>query len=664
MAEDRHELTAVEVQVERYRDGAMLSAVPSGLLGLLTMTNALYQAFHKGAVLSGLILLLAGYAMAWGAWIVARQGQAQGLRGVTVSTVGAAVASVLLVLGHGFGRLSVRWDLIGSFVYLSGPALLLLAYCLASAVSAWDAGVKDETELRRVPLSTFATVERSVLYLVEISLLVTFVVLLNWSKTQPGQYKRYDLTALKPGQRVYSLSPKTKKVLGALHQDVQVIVFMTPPMSPDQDSIYEDVKELLTRFASRSTHIRVEYIDLHRQPTRAKALAAKYRLNLADATNIESGIGGLVVFVSGNKQKYVKANDMANYDYDQAPNGRYHQKVKSFKAEEAFLNALLNLTQTSQSRVCFSKGHGEPDIAGYGANAMGYAAEMLRRENTIVEAVGRIGNGVPKRCDLFAVVGPRLAFSDREAEAVDGYLAGGGRLLFVPQTVDIVGNVPHFAKSRLEAVLKKYGVRVQDAYALDLSLRTTQPLIWIAEKTWGKHPIAKAMQGHRVVLYMPRVLSPEGSQTIDAVSLLGTTASDKSAWGETDLSPLADPQARTIAVYTDGTDLKPPVSVAVAATSKARGGFRVVAFGSVANFMNQSLDPNQPVQDYSADFLLNSVNWLLEREQLISLSPRTPERMKLELSAKQVGRIFRVVVLGMPLFAILLGLLVWWVRRN
>jgi len=172
------------------------------------------------------------------------------------------------------------------------------------------------------------------------------------------------------------------------------------------------------------------------------------------------------------------------------------------------------------------------------------------------------------------------------------------------------------------------------------------------------------MQGHRVVLYMPRVLSAEGSQTIDAVSLLGTTASNKSAWGETDLSPLADPQARTIAVYTDGVDLKPPVSVAVASKAKSRGGFRMVAFGSVANFLNQTLDPNQPTQDYSADFLLNSINWLLEREQLIALSPRVPERMKLELSAKQVGRIFRVVVLGMPLFAILLGLLVWWVRRS
>ena len=49
---------------------------------------------------------------------------------------------------------------------------------------------------------------------------------------------------------------------------------------------------------------------------------------------------------------------------------------------------------------------------------------------------------------------------------------------------------------------------------------------------------------------------------------------------------------------------------------------------------------------------------------MIALRPRTPERVKLELRADQVNRIFRITVLGLPMFGILLGLLIWWVRRS
>ncbi len=654
-------LSDLDLQVARYRDGALIATLPSALMGLMGAADAFYLVLRKGQVFSGLVLLLAGLAMLSGAWSVVNQRQAQGLRGVVVSALGAVVASVLVALGLALGKLPVIWILGASALFLSGPASLLISYCYGAAVEAADKGLSDVEVLKTVPRSTFATVERPVLYVVEVVALFAFVVLLNWTKVQPGHFKRYDLSALKPGQRVYALSSKTKKVLADLQKDVQVVVFMTPPQTPDQDTIYEDVRELLTRFASQSRHIHVEYIDLHRQLERAKALAQKYRLNLADAADIESGIGGLVVFVCGDKQKYVNANDMAEFDYKQDQAGQYHQKVKAFKAEEAFLNALVNVTRSGQARLCITQGHNEPRLESYGPNGFGYAAEMIRREGIKVEAIDRVEKGVPKRCDLLAIVGPTVAFSSTEADSVDNYLASGGRLFFVPATAMLVGNVPQFVKSGLEEVLAKYGIKVEDAFAVDMSLRTVQPLIWIADKTWGKHPIANVMKGRRVVLSMPRAFRVLDGQGRKVAVLLATSDSNQ-AWGETDLNLLVDERARL--EFDAKTDFKAPVAVAVASQAEKKGGFRVVAFGGLLNMLNRNLDPNQPVQDFSSDLLLNSLNWLLEREQLIALSPRTPERIKLELTQAQVGRIFRVTVLAMPLFAMLLGILVWWVRRN
>ena len=117
-------------------------------------------------------------------------------------------------------------------------------------------------------------------------------------------------------------------------------------------------------------------------------------------------------------------------------------------------------------------------------------------------------------------------------------------------------------------------------------------------------------------------------------------------------------------LYKAGVDIKSPVPVAVAAKEKKKGGARIVAFGSFVNLANLHINPNMPQQDFSVDFFLNAIAWLGQKEQMIALRPRIPERVKLELRANQVNRVFRLTVLGLPLLGILLGLLIWWVRRS
>jgi ABC-type uncharacterized transport system involved in gliding motility auxiliary subunit len=371
------------------------------------------------------------------------------------------------------------------------------------------------------------------------------------------------------------------------------------------------------------------------------------------------------VFVSGDRQKYVNSNEMAEYDYQRGPQGQISRKVRSFNAEEAFLNALLNVTETEQLRICFTQGHGEPGIESAEPLGYRYAVETLKRENFQVEPVKKIEKRVPRRCDVVVVAGAQVAFSDREAASLSAYLDDGGKLLYAAATAEGVGSAVRFVHSGLEELLASHGVVVEDAFALDLSIRAAQnPLIWIPEKTWGDHPITKVMEGKRMVLEMPRVIraKKKGTNKEMKVTELLSTTTGKHAWGERDLGFIMDPRATPS--YQQGVDLASPVPVAVAAREKQKGGARIVAFGSFINFANAHINPNVPMQDFSVDLLLNSINWLGHKEQMISLRPRTPEQVKLELRADQISRIFRVTVFAMPLAAILLGLLVWWVRRG
>ncbi|MGH7337406.1 MAG: ribosome biogenesis GTP-binding protein YihA/YsxC [Myxococcota bacterium] len=58
------------------------------------------------------------------------------------------------------------------------------------------------------------------------------------------------------------------------------------------------------------------------------------------------------------------------------------------------------------------------------------------------------------------------------------------------------------------------------------------------------------------------------------------------------------------------------------------------------------------------------LEWLAEREQLISISPRPFDVPQIDLTAKEFGTIFLYVVAGIPAVALLLGVAVFWLRRN
>jgi len=58
------------------------------------------------------------------------------------------------------------------------------------------------------------------------------------------------------------------------------------------------------------------------------------------------------------------------------------------------------------------------------------------------------------------------------------------------------------------------------------------------------------------------------------------------------------------------------------------------------------------------------VNWLAKQEQALGIAPRSPEQVQLFLSANQMRTVFLISLVGLPVFAIALGVAVWWRRRH
>ena len=62
------------------------------------------------------------------------------------------------------------------------------------------------------------------------------------------------------------------------------------------------------------------------------------------------------------------------------------------------------------------------------------------------------------------------------------------------------------------------------------------------------------------------------------------------------------------------------------------------------------------------DLALNTINWLAQQENLISIRPRQPEDRRITLTTAQQFNVL-VVTWLIPLVAIVAGAMTWWRRR-
>ena len=461
---------------------------------------------------------------------------------------------------------------------------------------------------------------------------VNYLALRHWS--------RFDWTRT----QIYSLSETTKKILGGLKQPVRVTVFMTPQRS----RLLPEVKELLARYQAASPQIEVEYLDPERNPARAQALVQEFGVRV-----------NTVVFRSGEKRKYVEEDKLADFDFAGMGAGGA-PAVKAFKGEEAFTSAILSVTEQRQPRVVFSQGHGEasPDSAERG---VGYAEakQLLERDNMTVGTWDSLGKAeLPAGTDVLVVAGPRAAFLAPESGALSAYLASGGRALLLLDPV-LPGPGAPPPDLGFKPLLDQYGVRLGD----DLVVDPANALPMVGAETllanrFGTSPIVRSLaaSGLPVILTVARSVTkaekpPEGV----AESMLVETSPE--GWGETDLTHL-DSQIEKGPGDTPG-----PVSLAVAAgpadenaADKAArlvviGNSRFAASGSISNGANGAL-------------FANAVHWLAGSEKQIGIPPKTPEQSSLALSEAQVRRIGLASIVGLPGLAVLLGLWVWYRRRD
>jgi len=489
-------------------------------------------------------------------------------------------------------------------------------------------------------------------------LVVALVLIVNYLGMK--YYQRWDWT----GSNLYSLSEKTESVLAGLDRDIEATMFLQPG-----SNLYDPAKELLERYAAKSSRFELRTIDPDRNLIEAQRLVDRFQLSSLD----------VVVLEAGDDRRVVESSALADFDYSGMQYGAA-PTMTAFKGEEAFTGALLELVEERKPKVLLTTGHGERALDDFDSSGLSRISEVLGKENLALESWASLGQAeVPAGTDLLVVPGPRVNFVAPELDAFSRYLDRGGRMLvMIDPELDEKGGV---VRTGLEEWLHARGVEVGDDLVVDPS--STLPFFGaetIFVRATGAHPIVVSLEqaDYPVIFALSRsVRAGTVPADLEAQTLLQTSPD---GWGERDLANL-----RGVEKGATDTAGPVPVGVAVGAASKSKPpgleeleaemdeaepaapakeategpAWRLVVFGDSDFATNGQLaNVGNPT------LLANAFNWLLEREKLIGIGPKKPEQVRLSLSPGQVDAIWWGALAGLPALAVAAGVAVWSRRRR
>jgi ABC-type uncharacterized transport system involved in gliding motility auxiliary subunit len=452
-----------------------------------------------------------------------------------------------------------------------------------------------------------------------VSVLVVLGILVAINYIGKRQNKRWDLTVAKQ----FSLSDQTKNFVGKLDAPLQILVFAQEPEFPS-------FKDRLKEYEYASKQVSTDYID----PDKKREIAQQNQVQQY----------GTIVLKYKDRTERVTSN-----------------------TEQDITNGIIKVVSGQQKKVYFTAGHGEKDTTAADRDGYNGIAASLGRENYTVDKVVLAQRGaVPEDASVVIVAGPVNDFLPGEIDALKKYLDKSGKLLLLidpPQKVD----TPPL--TNLIALAHDWGMDVGNNAVVDTSgmgqLIGASAAMPVAAN-YPSHPITDRFNV-MTVYPLARSVTPVsgGVNGHTAQSLVET--SDRS-WSETNLKDLYAGKAE---LNESQGDKKGPISLAaaVSATPAADASktddkdapkpeTRVVVFGNSAFVANSTLGlPG------NRDLFMNTVGWLSQQENLISIRPKDADDRRLTLTAAQQNNIMVLSLLIIPGLIFGSGVYSWWRRR-
>ena len=440
-----------------------------------------------------------------------------------------------------------------------------------------------------------------------VMILIVFGIVVLIGAISMRHHFRFDLTQKKR----HTLSDETLKVLNSVESEVSAIAFYQ-----ENSADWKKAEGLLKLYRYRNNKFKYRFVDPDRNP----ALAKDY--GIIDY--------GAIILKSGKNESRV-----------------------SWGNEEKITNALLKVIRDKKKVLYFLKGHGENDITRLAyKDGYGETKKVLQGQNYEVKELSLLSTkDIPEDASVFIISGPQKEPLENEIETIKAYIKSGGNLLVM---------IDPFFVPEFVTFMEGYNIRFSEDIVIDE----------LSQLFGGNYlmPIVSDYEHHRITKdFNINTLFPlaRSIQIVkkfkEGIRVEPLIKTNEGTWGETDKEKLDQGKAS----FEEGKDNKGPLTIASVVTieevaeNEDKTVSRMVVFGD-SDFANNSYINVLG----NKDIFLNTINWLVEEEDLISIRAKDPDYLPVILS-KTMGRvIFYVPVVVIPVLILGLGVIVMILKRR
>lgn len=416
---------------------------------------------------------------------------------------------------------------------------------------------------------------------------------------------RFDLSSKKR----FTLTDKSIRFIETIKDKIEIGAFFKKT-SPE----YTRVKELLESYHTVNKNINYTFIDIDREPLKAK-----------EFNNTSYNI--LVIRNKSNNNQ---------------------ERIFSIN-EENITNALVKLTRKNKKIIYFLSGHGERDILARDNQGL-YAlySELLNKGYLVKTLYLPENKKIPEDISLLVIAGARFRLLDKEYKLIKDYISSGGRVLFLLEPPD--------SGFSFKDLLGEYGFLIKDNIIFDTSstMFGNEPTI-IFINTYGKHEAIKDFSAPTIFSGVREIglklMLPAKMNTF----VIAKTG--KYAFGECDYNrkPNFDP----------GKDSKGPLPIAVlnkidieVKRDEPKKDCRIVVIGDTDFCSNYYFNMYG-----NREFIMNIINWLAMEKDLLAISDNKGV-IQVYLTGIQLRNLFFISVVIIPLITLLIGVFVFLKRKS
>ncbi len=349
--------------------------------------------------------------------------------------------------------------------------------------------------------------------------------------------------------------------------------------------------------------------------------------------------------------------------------------------ERDFTNALINVLRSAEPKVRYLTGHEERDLADAKTpGGAGGLKEILTRESYAIEpfTIKLTDPEVPAGTDIVIINNPKGDLRVEEIEALDRYVGGGGRIFMMLDPWVRVDPGVSKTENLRPWLTRRFGIDVGS----DLVLSEVGDNRFLVELGMEDAPFPPAADGgpsdyrgsyhanHPITRGFDQIMQWQASRTVNVsatppqntqtTSLLRT---QPTTWAENDLVLL---QQKEIAEK-QPDEKTGPLSLVVAASvtpestapAESRRDGRIVVAGN-SYFASNS----QVTAPGNINFLMNSLAWLTEAEDLIAIRPSGKTDPPLLLNESQQRVIVWTSVMLTTQVVAVAGIAMYLLRRR